>query len=142
MFAVFLTEPLVFVTQLQPELPLQSLSQSEPESGPPQPPQPPAPPTQDPHQLQPQSQDQPALQQEQASNLEHQETPLWMKHQRALLLVLGLTVCAAILGLLYYIHHSLHRNNTITGRPARNSNVGAIKSQFYKLLELLSYSFL
>ncbi|XP_037532536.1 uncharacterized protein kel [Nematolebias whitei] len=106
-------------TQPEPELSLQSLSQSEPESGPPQPPhpsQPPAPPTQDPHQLQSQSQDQPALQQEQASNLEHQEKPLWIKHQRVLLLVLGLTVCAAISGLLYYIHHSLHRN-TITVSP-------------------------
>ncbi|XP_017270853.1 kell blood group glycoprotein [Kryptolebias marmoratus] len=96
----------------EPELSLQSLSQSEPEGGPE-----PPPPAQDPHQLQQQNQVQPALHLEQLSTLEHQEKPPWEKHKRVLLFLLGLTIWAAILGLIFYIHHSLHRNSAPTVSP-------------------------
>nr|XP_015805672.2 kell blood group glycoprotein isoform X1 [Nothobranchius furzeri] len=99
-------------SELEPQLSLHFLSQSEPERGKaPTPLKQHPPPTTDPHQLQEQIQLQPVLQPEPLSRHEHQEKPAWMKHQRVLLFMLGLTVWAAILGLIYYIHHNFHRQD-------------------------------
>ncbi|XP_047454430.1 kell blood group glycoprotein [Mugil cephalus] len=98
--------------ELAPPLSVQPLSQPQPEKGLQPPPLLQLPlPTQDPQQVQQQSQQQPGQQQQQLSesNLEHQlqEKPVWIKHQRRLLLLLGISLCAAMLGLIYYVHHSL-----------------------------------
>ncbi|XP_010741752.3 kell blood group glycoprotein [Larimichthys crocea] len=89
---------------------LEPSSQPEPERGLQLPPllQPPLP-TQDPSAPHQQTQ----LQILQLSEQQHQQKPGWIKHQKLLVLLLGLSLCAAILGLSYYMHHNLHnrRNN-------------------------------
>ncbi len=55
------------------------------------------------------------------SNPEHQDQakPLWIKHRRLLLLLLGFSFCAAIVALIYYMHHNLQNrtnNQAGTGR--------------------------
>uniref|UniRef100_A0A672FZK6 Kell blood group glycoprotein-like n=2 Tax=Salarias fasciatus TaxID=181472 RepID=A0A672FZK6_SALFA len=40
-----------------------------------------------------------------------QNQPLWIKHKRPILLLLGLSLCAAILGLIFYTHYKLHTKN-------------------------------
>ncbi|XP_041843817.1 kell blood group glycoprotein [Melanotaenia boesemani] len=101
--------------ELEPQLSVQSLSQPEPERGLQSLPLFQLPlPTQDPHQLQQQSQLQPELQQQQLleSNLEHQAKPGWIKHQRLLLFLLGFFFFTAILGLIFYMQHNLHTESS------------------------------
>ena len=93
------THIFVVLTLFHLQLLVQSLSQPEPE-----------------RELQPQQQ-----QQLLESNLEHQVKPVWIKHQRLLLFLLGFSLCSAILGLIYYMHHNLHtesNNNATPGRPS------------------------
>ncbi|KAM4581085.1 kell blood group glycoprotein isoform 1-T1 [Odontesthes bonariensis] len=82
-------------TTVELELIVQSLSQPEPE-----------------RELQPQPQ-----QQLLESNLEHQVKPVWIKHQRLLLFLLGFSLCSAILGLIYYMHHNLHTESNNNATP-------------------------
>ncbi|XP_067457300.1 kell blood group glycoprotein [Thunnus thynnus] len=94
--------------ELEPQLSVQPSSQPEPEKGLQLPL-----PTQDPSEAQQQAQLQPELHQlEFESNPEHQLSeeakPLWIKRQRLLSLLFSMfCLFAAILGLIYYMHHNL-----------------------------------
>ncbi|XP_053182488.1 kell blood group glycoprotein [Scomber japonicus] len=110
--------------ELEPQLSVQPLSQPEPERGlqPPLLSQLPVP-TQGPSEAQQQAQPQPELQQlELESNTEQQlgngANSLWIKRQRLLsLLFLLFCLCAASLGLIYYMHHqsgSYHQEGAVT----------------------------
>ncbi|XP_041797859.1 kell blood group glycoprotein isoform X2 [Chelmon rostratus] len=102
--------------QLEPQLSVQPSSQPEPERQL----QPPplfqlAVPTQDPPTPRQQTQLQSELQLSE-SNPEHQTKPAWINHRKLLLFLLGFSLCAAILGLSYYMHHSLqNRSNKQAG---------------------------
>ncbi|XP_034001598.1 kell blood group glycoprotein [Trematomus bernacchii] len=115
-------------TQLEPQLSVQPSSQPEPEGGlqPPSLLQPPVP-TQDPphttqihqtqihqtqnHQTQiQQTQIQQTQIQESNPGLQHQVKPVWINHRR--LLLFGFSLCAVILGLIYYTHHNPQHRRT------------------------------
>ncbi|XP_068998610.1 kell blood group glycoprotein isoform X1 [Embiotoca jacksoni] len=106
--------------ELEPQLSVQLLSQQELERGLQPPPLLQLPlPTHHPHQVQQQSQLQPAQQQQQQqpSEHQHQAKPVWIKHKRLLLLLLGLFLCTAMLGLIYYMYHKLHTENNNHAGP-------------------------
>ncbi|XP_008296404.1 kell blood group glycoprotein isoform X2 [Stegastes partitus] len=84
-------------TELELQPSVQPSSQPEPELGL-QPPTLIQNPLQDQHQLQPASQ----------SDQQHQPKPLC---RNLLLLLLGFSLCAAMLGMIYYLHHSRHTEN-------------------------------
>nr|XP_046255122.1 kell blood group glycoprotein [Scatophagus argus] len=60
--------------------------------------------TQNPSEIHQPIQIQPELQ---VSQHQHQTKPLWINYRRLLLLLLGFSLCAAILGLIYYMHQNL-----------------------------------
>ncbi|XP_028280206.1 kell blood group glycoprotein [Parambassis ranga] len=106
--------------QLELQLSVKPLSQPESDRGLHPPPLLQLPhPTEDPPQVQQQIQLQPEQQQQQQlseSNSEHQAKPVWIKHRRLLLLLLGISFCAAMIGLFYYMHHNLYtKTNNHTG---------------------------
>nr|XP_019948515.1 PREDICTED: kell blood group glycoprotein-like [Paralichthys olivaceus] len=92
--------------ELELQLSIQESTQPEVERGV----QPP--PTQDP----PETQLQPEIQLSE-SGLEHQPQTmsLWMKHRRLLLLLWGFSLCAALLGLIFYIRQNQNRSNNQPG---------------------------
>ncbi|KAM9723634.1 kell blood group glycoprotein [Menidia menidia] len=51
------------------------------------------------------------------STLQHQAKPVWIKHQRLLLLLLGLSLLSAVSGMVYYVHHSLHHGSSNNAPP-------------------------
>ncbi|CAN9513712.1 unnamed protein product [Ophioblennius macclurei] len=111
------------MSQSQTELELQLSVQQEPESYLQLPPQfEPQLHLQDPLQVLQQNQLQPMLQLQQLSepHVEQlQRVPVWIKHRkRLILLLLGLSVCAAILGLIYYMHSNHHPPVTPCVSPA------------------------
>ncbi|XP_035528482.1 kell blood group glycoprotein [Morone saxatilis] len=101
--------------ELETQLSVQPSSQPEPERQLQPPPLFQLPlPTQDPsttHQL---TQFQPELSEPNPED-QHRAKPVWINHQRLLLLLLGFSLCAAILGLIYYMHHNLQ--NRSNNRP-------------------------
>ncbi|XP_030250722.1 kell blood group glycoprotein [Sparus aurata] len=101
--------------ELEPQLSVQPSSQPEPERGLRPPPL---------FQLPLPNQDlsethyQPQLQlSESVPEHQHQtQSTVWINHRRLLLLLLGLSLCAVILGLIYYIHHNhQNRSENLTG---------------------------
>uniref|UniRef100_UPI0037E87607 kell blood group glycoprotein isoform X2 n=1 Tax=Semicossyphus pulcher TaxID=241346 RepID=UPI0037E87607 len=50
--------------------------------------------------------------------LQHRAKTVWITHRRLLLLLLGLSLCAAILGLVYLMHHKLKNRNIHQGDTA------------------------
>ncbi|XP_076593183.1 kell blood group glycoprotein isoform X2 [Chaetodon auriga] len=102
--------------ELEPQLSVQPSSQPEPERQLQPPPlfQLPVP-TQDPSAPHQQTQLQPELQLSE-SDPEHQTKPVWINHRKLLLFLLGFSLCAATLGLTYYMHHNLrNRSNNQAG---------------------------
>ncbi|KAM9353058.1 kell blood group glycoprotein [Symphorus nematophorus] len=94
--------------QLEPQLSVQPSSQPEPERGLQLPL-----PTQDPPTAHQQTQLQPELQ---LSAHQHQAKPVWKKHRGLLLLLLGFSLCAATMGLIYYLHHNLQNRKNKQAR--------------------------
>ncbi|XP_044064830.1 kell blood group glycoprotein isoform X2 [Siniperca chuatsi] len=97
--------------ELEPQLSVQPSSEPEPERRLQPPPLFQLPlPTQDPSEIHQQTQLQPELQSE--SNPEHQAKPVWINHRRQLLFFLfGFSLCAAILGIIYYMHQNLQNRS-------------------------------
>lgn len=103
--------------ELEPQLSVQPSSQPEPERGLQPPPLFQLPlPSEGPSETHQQTQLQSELQLSE-SNLEeqHQTKPLWINHRRLLLFLLGFSLCAAILGLIYYMHHNFQRTKNQAG---------------------------
>ncbi|XP_073340658.1 kell blood group glycoprotein [Pagrus major] len=95
--------------ELEPQLSVQPSSQPEPERGLRPPPlfQLPLP-----NQDLSETHHQPQLQlSEYVPEHQHQTQPVWINHRRLLLLLLGLSLCAVILGVIYYMHHD-HQNRS------------------------------
>ncbi|XP_039973433.1 kell blood group glycoprotein isoform X2 [Xiphias gladius] len=78
-------------------------------------------PTQDPSETHQQTQLQPEIQPSESNPEQQQQAkPLWIKHRKLLLLFWGFSLCAAFLGLIYYMHQNRQNrsnNQTVTVTP-------------------------
>ncbi|XP_054477567.1 kell blood group glycoprotein isoform X2 [Anoplopoma fimbria] len=105
-------------TPIELELSVQPSSQPESERGLQPPPLFQLPlPTQVPSDAHQQTQLQPELQlSESDPEHQHQAKPVCINYRRLLLLLLGFSLCAAILGLVYYMHHNHQKSNIQTDK--------------------------
>lgn len=62
---------------------------------------------------------------------------MWINHRRLFLLVLGFSLCAAVLGLIYYMHQNLQNRRNNHGRPLERYTDTTTRHNKFRICQFL-----